>query len=391
MSNKVAVIGTGMTKSGTSPVPSWLLFAEAAKEAIAEAGIALTDIEALHVGNAYSAFSECQTNIAPLCLSSIGISTYIPSQRYEGACCSGSFAFRQGYLNILSGVYEIMLVGGTERLKAVPGSLVQEAMATSMDINERNAGLTFAAYWALVAKAYGRKYGLSEEKLQDLLAEISMKNHYHGSFNKLAHFQKQVDCAAVMKSPMVSPPVKLLDCCPFSDGAAAIVLASEEIAKKYSSTPIWVEGSGGASGRFQIAEVEDLSTNPAIKRAAEEAFKYAKLTPKDIDIVEAHDCVNIHEVIQLEAMGFYPYGEGIYAAAERKTYFDGQQPVSLSGGLKARGHPVGATGVYQICEITRQLRGDWDGIQPNKTPQIGMTVNIGGTGTTVTTHILRKG
>lgn len=390
MSKKVAIIGTGMTKSGTSPVSSWLLFADAAMEAVNEAGIELKDIQALHIGNTYSAFSERQTNISPLVLSALGITTNIACTRYEGACCSASMAFRQGYLNILSGVYELLLVGGTERLRAIPGSAVQEAMATSMDQSELNAGLTFAAYWALVAKAYAHKYGLSDDQLQELLAEISVKNHYHGSFNKRAHFQKQITRDDVLKSVMVSPPIKLLDCCPFSDGAAALVLASEDLAKNCKN-PIWIEGSGQASCSFQVAERDDLSINPAIARAANEAYEQAKLSPKDIDIAELHDCVNIHEVLQLEGMGFFEEGAGIYAAAEKKTYFDGEMPISLSGGLKTRGHPVGATGAYQLCEVSRQLRGDWDGKNATKKAEIGMTINVGGTGAVVTSHILRKG
>ena len=390
MSRKVAIIGTGMTKSGTSPVSSWLLFGEAALEAVNEAGIKLSDIQGLHIGNVYSAYTEEQTNISPLVLSALGIENNIPCTRYEAACCSGSIAFRQGYLNILSGTYDLLLVGGTERLRSVPGSAVQQAMATSMDKSERNAGLTFGAYWAYVAKAYARKYGLSDDKLQELLAEISVKNHYHGSFNKKTHFQNQVTKDEVLNSVMVSPPIKLLDCCPFSDGAAALVLASEDLAKNCKN-PIWIEGSGQASGKFQITASDDLSTNPAIEKATGDAYKQAKMGPDDIDIAELHDCVNIHEVLCLEGAGLFKKGEGIYSAAERKTYFDGGIPISLSGGLKTRGHPVGATGAYQLCEVSRQLRGDWDGKRASNSPEIGLTVNVGGTGTVVTAHILRKG
>ena len=390
MSRKVAIIGTGMVKSGTSLVSSWLAFGDAALEAVNEAGVKLSDIQALHIGNVYSAYTEDQTNCSPLVLSTLGITNNIPCARYEAACCSGSISFRQGYLNILSGMYDLVLVGGTERLRSVPGGAVQQAMATAMDKAERNAGLTFAAYWAYVAKAYAKKYGISGEQMQKFLAEISVKNHYHGSFNKLTHFQNQVTVDEVLNSISVSPPIKILDCCPFSDGSAALVLASEELARKCKS-PVWIEGSGQASGKFQVAENDDLSTNPAIEKATGDAYKQAGMGPKDIDIAELHDCVNIHEVLCLEGAGLFKKGEGIYAAAERKTYFDGEIPVSLSGGLKTRGHPVGATGAYQLCEVTRQLRGDWDGKRPPKNPEIGLTVNVGGTGTVVTSHILRKG
>ena len=390
MSRKVAIIGTGMSKSGTSPVTSWLLFAEAALEAMNEAGVQVSEIQALHIGNTYSALTEEQTNIAPLVLSALGIENNIPSTRYEAACASGSIAFRQGYLNILSGMYDLLLVGGTERLKAIPSSAIQQAMLTSMEKSERNAGLTFAAYWSYVARAYARKYGLSDDQLQRFLAEISVKNHYHGSFNKKAHFQNQVTVDDVLNSTMAAPPIKLLDCCPFSDGAAALVLASEDLAKNCRN-PIWIEGSGQASGLFQITANDDLTINPAIEKATSEAYKQARMGPKDIDIAELHDCVNIDEVLCLEGAGLFNKGEGIHAAAERRTYFDGEIPVSLSGGLKARGHPVGATGAYQLCEVSRELCGDWDGKCATNNPEIGLAINVGGTGTAVVAHILRKG
>ncbi len=389
MNRKVAIIGTGMVKSGTSQVSSWHLFAEAALEAIKEAGVEISEIQGMHIGNVYSAYTENQTNISPLVLSVLGIENNIPCVRYEAACCSGSIAFREGYLNILSGMYDLLLAGGTERLKAIRGAEVQQAMATSMDISERNAGLTFGVYWAYVAKAYARKYGLNIDRLEELLAEISVKNHYHGSFNKKAHFQNRVTVDDVLQSPVVSQPIKLLDCCPFSDGAAAIILASEGLAKKCKN-PIWIEGTGQASGKFQVAESDDLSTSPAIVKATSDAYKQAKVVPKDIDIVELHDCVNIHEVLCLEGAGLFDKGEGIYSTSTRKTYFDGELPTNLSGGLKTVGHPVGATGVYQLCEIARQLRGDFEGKQTTINPQIGLTINAGGTGTVATAHILRK-
>ena len=388
MAKRVAIVGTGMAPSGTSSVPSWDLFATAAQEALKEAGLDPSSIQALHLGNVYSDFTEAQTNMAPKVLSAMGVENCIPCVRYEAACASGGIAFRQGYLNILSGMYDVVLVGGTERLRAAPGSVVQQAMATSMDLAERNAGLTFAVYWAYVAKAYARKHHLTETKLQELLAKISIKNHYHGAFNGKAHLQREVTLQDVMSSPMVAPPIRVMDCCPFSDGAAALVLASEDVARN-CATPIWIAGSGQASGRFAIADNTDLSTSPGITKAATDAFRQAGMGPRDIDVAEVHDCVNIHEVVCLESVGFFKEGEGIHAAEERRTYFDGDCPVNLSGGLKARGHPVGATGAYQLCEIARQLRGDFQGKRA-RDPEVGVTVNVGGTGTAVTVNILRK-
>jgi len=308
--------------------------------------------------------------------------------RYETACASSSVAFRQGYLSILSGMYDIVLVGGAERLRAVPGNKVQMAMATAMDATERSSGLTFAAYWSFVAKAYARKYGVKDYRLQELLAKISIKNHYHGAFNKKAHFQKEIAMEDVMNSPMVAPPIKVMDCCPFSDGAAALVLASEEIAKTRQNA-IWIAGSGQASGRFPVADQVDLYTNPAIVKSAHDAYKAAGVAPKDIQVAELHDCVNIHEVICLENAGLFAEGEGIFSAEDGRTYFSGDIPVNSSGGLKSRGHPVGATGAYQLCEITRQLRGNFEG-KGVRNAELGMTVNVGGTGSVVTVNILRR-
>ena len=285
-------------------------------------------------------------------------------------------------------MYDVVMVGGAERLRAKPGSFVQEAMATSMEASECSAGLTFAGYWAYVAKAYARKYHISEADLQSLLAEVSVKNHYHGSFNKKAHFQKAVTLDEVLQSPMVAPPIKIMDCCPISDGAAVLILASAQFAKTCKK-PIWIAGSGQASGQFNIADCTDLTTNPAITKAAGDAFGQAGIEAKDIDVAELHDCVNIHEVICLESSGLMKPGEAIYAAQEKRTYFDGEQPISVSGGLKSRGHPVGATGAYQLCEVTQQLRGDFGGKQV-KEPEYGLTVNVGGAGTVVTVHILRQ-
>lgn len=388
MARRVAIVGTGMVRSGTSPIPSWDLFSKAAYEALKEARLDPPRIQALHLGNAYSGFTEAQTNMSPKVLAAMGIENHIPCVRYEAACASGSVAFRQGYLNVLSGVYGVVIVGGTERLRAAPSSVIQQAMATAMDVTERNAGLTFSAYWAYVARAYARKHHVTDERLQELLAEISVKNHCHGAFNPNAQFQKEVTLDDVLGSPMVAPPIKVMDCCPFSDGAAALVLAAEDVAKDCPN-PVWIAGSGQASGSFAIVDQADLSVSPAIAEAARDAFKQAGVGPRHIQVVELHDCVNIHEVMCLESAGFFAEGDGIHSAEERRTYFDGDLPVNLSGGLKARGHPVGATGAYQLCEVTRQLRGDFEGKRA-KNPEFGLTVNVGGTGTVATVTVLRR-
>jgi len=387
MGNRVAIIGVAMARVGKSSLPSWELFADPALDAIRDAGIEPSQVQALHLGNVYSAFTESQTNMAPLVLDTIGIRN-IPSIRYETACASGSVAFRQGYLSILSGMYDIVLVGGTERLRSISGTAVQQAMATSMDESEHNAGMTFGAYWGYVAKAYAKKHGIDDQTLQNLLAHITVKNHHHGAANKLAQLQKETSIEEVLGSPVVAPPIKIMDCCPFSDGAAALVLASEKFARK-AKKPIWIEGSGQASGQFTVADCEDLSHNPAIGVAAKDAYKQAGIGPAQIDVAEVHDCVNIHEVICLEGANLFKEGEAIYSAKEKATYINGQLPVNISGGLKSRGHPVGATGAYQLCEITQLLRGEF-GAETSRRPEVGMTINVGGTGAVITVNILRR-
>ena len=384
---KVAVVGAAMARVGKSPEPSWRLFAEPAVRAIRDAELDPGRIEALHIGNVYSAFTEDQTNMAPLALSAIGIRN-IPATRYETACASGSVAFRQGYLGIASGLYDVVLVGGTERLRAIPGAAVQQAMATSLHRNERLAGVTFAVYWAYVAKAYARKWGLDQRQLEELLAHISMKNHCHGAANKYAQFQSEATVEEILKSQPAASPIKVMDCCPFSDGAAALVLASEEVARSCRK-PVWIAGSGQASGPFEVADRADLSASPAIVAAARAAYEQAGVGPDQVDIAEVHDCVNIHEVMCLEGTGLFKEGEGVYSAKEKRTYYSGDMPVNLSGGLKSRGHPVGATGAYQLCEMTQVLRGEFEG-RPVNDPGIGLTVNVGGTGTVATVNILRR-
>lgn len=387
MTRKVAIVGAGMARAGKSAVPSWELFTAPALEAIKDAGLDPERVQALHLGNVYSAFTENQTNMAPLALSTMGMTNNIPCMRYETACASSSVAFRQGYLNILSGQYDVVLVGGTERLRGISGAAVQQAMATSMDRSERSTGLTFAVYWSYVAKAYAAKYKLGDAQLQELLAHISVKNYFHGAANKYAHFQNETTVEEVLASAVVAAPIKLLDCSPFSDGAAALVLASEEVARRCPKR-VWVAGAGQASGPFTVADRPDLSASPAIAKAAKDAFAQAGIGPGEVDVAEVHDCVNIHEVMCLEGTGLFKEGEGIYAAKEKRTYFDGDMPVNVSGGLKARGHPVGATGAYQLCEIAQILRGDFQG-RPVKNPATGMAVTVGGTGTVACVTILR--
>jgi len=388
MAARVAIVGVGMARVGKSAVPSWQLFADPARAAIADSGLDPDRVQALHLGNVYGSYAENQTNMAPLALSTLGLANGIASTRYESACASASVAFRQGWLGILSGMYDVVLVGGTERLRSIPGAAVQQAMASSMDSVEREAGLTFPFYWSEVARAYAKKHRIGDAELQELLAHVTVKNHFHGAANRFAQFQEETTIEAVLASTVVCAPIKIMDCCPFSDGAAALVLASERVAKG-CARPVWIAGAGQASGPFAIGGREDLTASPAIVKAAGDAFAQAGIGPRDVQVAEVHDCVNIHEVMCLESAGLFAAGGAVRAARERRTYFDGDLPVNLSGGLKARGHPVGATGAYQLCELAQILRGEFQG-RPLRTPTTGITVNVGGTGTVATVCVLRR-
>jgi len=382
--NRVAIIGVGMTKVGRSSVSGVDLFVAAAKEAISDAGISPRDIQALYIGNVFGEFTEQQGNIGPLAATRLGLAG-IPTARFESACASSSVAFRNAYHAVRGGSYRVVLVGGTERLRTVDGSTLQEVFGLGMDRKyEAAIGNTFGGVFALMARAHMAKYGTTEQDL----AAIAVKNHFHGKRNPRAQFQQEITMETVLNSAKVADPIKLYDCCPFSDGASALIMVSGEVAKDFPNR-VCVEGSGQGTDRYLLSERSDLTFSQATYRAAQEAFAQAGLKPADVDVAEVHDCVTINEILGLEALGFYPPGEGRRAAVEGNSYLGGRLPVNTSGGLKSRGHPIGATGVAQMVEIFDQLCGRAEGRQvPNA--EIGLTQNVGGTGTVATVHVFRK-
>ena len=386
MMKKVAVIGVGLTKFGKHPkVSSRELFAEATFKAIEDAGIDLKDIEEAFVGSFLPDVLEHQGHIAPLMLDYIGL-TGIPATHTEGACASSGAAVRMGYIAIASGLRDIVLVAGVEKMTDFPTSDVTEALAlASDDLFEASEGLTFPGVFALMAKAHMDKYGTTEEQM----AAVAVKNHHNALFNPYAQFHKEINIETVLNSRVIAWPLKLFDCSPISDGAAVIILASEDVAKKYTDTPVWIVASAQASDTMALCEREELTTFKAARTAAEWAYKMAGVEPKDIDIAEVHDCFTIAEIIAYEDLGFCEKGEGGKLIEEGETEIGGRIPVNTSGGLKAKGHPVGATGVAQIIEVVHQLRGE-AGKRQVDGAEIGLTHNVGGTGATVTVHILRR-
>lgn len=374
---RVAVIGVGTTKFGKHDRASAELFAEAAREALADAEMSPGSVQALYYGNVVGGETEKQLHTGPQAASVLGIPT-VPTTRFETACASSHAAFRHAVMEVASGMSDVVLVGGGERVLNVPTADSTEYFAYASDATwEQPLGLTFPGVFALVARAHMAKYGTTEQQM----AAVAVKNHRHGALNPKAQFQKEITLEQVMKSAYVADPLKLYDCCPFTDGGAAVVLASEEIARKRPRA-VWVLGSAAASDTMLMHEKKDLARVPTTERAAAAAYRQAGVGPADVDVVELHDCFTIAEIVATEGLGLFEPGTGGLAAEKGWTSLGGKLPVNPSGGLKAKGHPIGATGAAQIAEITTQLRGE-AGPRQVDGARVGLAHTLGGNLATV--------
>ncbi len=378
----VAVVGVGQTKFSEHWDKSLReLAAEAGNLAISDSGIDKKDMQALFVGNMAGGKFASQEHIAALVATQLGINP-IPATRIEAACASGAAAVRQGYMAVASGMYDVALVVGVEKMSDLPANeVVASLMAASDQEWEASIGLTFSGLYALMARAHMHKYGTTEEQL----ALVSVQNHKNAVGNKYAQFPYEVKLETVLNSPMVADPLKLLDCSPITDGAAAVVLASENVAKKMAA-PVWFRASTQASDTIALFERESLTEMKATKLAAKWAYDSVGVGVNKIDVFEVHDCFSINQIISLEGLGVASVGKGGGFVAAGKSAVDGEAPTNTSGGLKAGGHPVGATGVRQIVDLTRQLRGTaHNQISGAKR---GLALNVGGSGATSVVHIL---
>src|SRR5215470_15453021 len=374
---RVAVIGVGVTKFGKHDRTSAELFASAAVDAIADAELEPTAVQALYYGNVVGGETEKQLHMGPQAASVLGLPT-IPTTRFETACASSHAAFRHAVMEIAAGVSDIVLVGGAERVLNVTTEESTEYFAYASDaLWEQTLGLTFPGVFALVARAHMAKYGTTAEQM----ASVAVKNHRHGALNPKAQFQKEIRLEQVLASPLVADPLKLYDCCPFTDGGAAVVLAAEEIARTRPRA-VWVLSSAAASDHMLLHDKRDLARVPATERAAAAAYRQAGKSPADVDVVELHDCFTIAEIVATEGLGFFEPGAGGVAAEKGWTSLGGKIPVNPSGGLKAKGHPIGATGAAQIAEITTQLRGE-AGARQVEGARTGLTHTLGGNTATV--------
>jgi acetyl-CoA C-acetyltransferase/acetyl-CoA acyltransferase len=388
---KVAAVGVGMTKfSGKQDKTAVELFAEAAIDAINESSLKPKDIQALFMGNALSDFAEGQSQPQAFAADYIGAYN-VPANKYENACASSSAAFRDAFMWVASGFYDIVLVGGAETAAKMGTPLATRTFAMASDSRyEYPAGITFPGVFALLTHLYAKKYDVPLEKLKRQMAQVTVNSHYYGARNPKAQFQKEITVDDVLNSFMVCQPLQLYDCCPFSDGGSAIVLASEEKAKKLTNKPVYVAGVGQASAGNLLSQKEYLPRLRSRELAAAQSYKMAGLSPRDIDVIELHDCFSIATIIALEGLGLFELGKSGEAVEKGDTRIGGRLPVNPSGGLKAKGHPIGATGTAQVYEIVRQLRGEC-GERQVEGAKTGMTDTLGGDGGTLCNVILKKG
>ncbi len=379
----VAVIGVGMMKWGELWDKSLrAVFVEAALNAIDDAGV--DRIDSMYVGCMSSGLFAGQEHLGALMADYLGVCP-IPATRVESACASGGIAFRQGLIEVASGMSEIVLVGGVEKMTDVDGGGATYALSTAADQEyEDYNGVTFPGLYAMMARAHMEKYGTTRKQL----SEVSVKNHDNGSKNPNAQYRMKLTVDKVAGAVMVADPLTILDCSPITDGAAAVILCPLETAKKISKKPlVRVSGSGQATDTIALHQRKDRTWLAAAESAAEKAHKMAGVKPSDIDLAEVHDCFTIAEICAIEALGFAEKGKGGSVSENGETAIGGRIPINTSGGLKSKGHPVGATGVAQICEITEQLRGE-SGERQVKDAKRGLAQNMGGTCASSVVHIL---
>jgi len=383
---RVAIVGAAMTKFGEEWERGFRdLIAEAGVKAIEDANMSGKEIDAIYGGTMAAGRLIGQEHITALIADYMGLNP-IPATRVEAACASGGVALRSGYLAVASGHHDNVVVGGVEKMTDVPVGEAAIALGGAGDQEwELFMGATFPALYAMMARRHMHEFGTTEEQM----AMVAVKNHANAAKNPYAHFQKEITLRDVMKSKKVASPLKLYDCSPITDGAAAIVLTPLEKARKYTDTPIEIVASSQASDTLALHHRKSLTTVNSTVVASRNAFNMARMKPTDIDVCEVHDCFTIAEIIAYEDLGFVKKGKGGKAIEDGETTLDGRIPVNTSGGLKGCGHPVGATGVKQAVEITWQLRGGAKKRQV-KGAEIGMTHNVGGSGATCVVHIMKR-
>ncbi|WP_457559137.1 thiolase C-terminal domain-containing protein [Candidatus Harpocratesius sp.] len=418
LNRRVAIVGAGMSHFGVHypKLRSIDLWQEAWLEALklTDKGIKPQDIDELFLGNFTADLFNHQGHMAPQMANLIGLNPK-PASRFEGACASSGIAFRQGVMSIASGVNDVVCVGGVEQMHELNTEGVTGALAAAADTTyEYYAGATFPGLYAAIANAHFHKYGTTSKDLM----RIAIKDYENGKHNPFAQVQSTIpevmekyrkraiqkgqpeptwrdefEFLESSKNPLIASPLRLYDCSLITDGAAMLFLASEERAYDFTDNPLWISGIGQGSDSLSLHDRKDgiITSLRATKAAVQQAYSMSGLSPKDVDIVEVHDCFTIAELIALEDLGFYAPGEAAKAIERGETKRNGKLPVNTSGGLKTKGHPVGATGAGQIVEIFKQMRGYAEGErQVKKLLKVGMTHNLGGSGATAVVSLITK-
>jgi len=380
----VAVVGIGIMKWGELWRKSFRdIFTEAALNALDDAG--LDKIDSLIVGCMSGGLFVGQEHIGAIMADYIG-QKHIPAAHVESACASGGLAFRQALIEVASGMSDIVMAGGVEKMTDVSGDGATYALATAADQDyEVFHGVTFPGLYAMMARVYMKKYKATRQQL----SAVPVKAHHNGSMNPYAQYPFPIKLEDVENGVKVADPLHILDCSPITDGAAAVILTTVDIAKKMKKPYVRITGSGMATDTIALPQRESLTWLKSTELAGQRALKMAGRKISDIQMVEVHDCFSIAEIIVTESLGIFKPGQGAKAAAEGVTALNGKIPVNPSGGLKSKGHPVGATGIGQVVEIVKQLRGEAEGGRQIKGhPKVGMTQNMGGSGASAVVHIL---
>lgn len=372
------ITGIGRTKFGILDKSLPELFYEAMYEALEDSPLKIDDIDAIVVSNFLAGSIQNQLHLGSL-ISSLLPGTNLPSFRIEAACSSGGMAVFQA-LSLIHDFDNILVIGGEKPSVSFNKRLYKYISMAGDHLRDQQEGLIFPAQYAFVASRYFRTYGATK----DDLALIALKNYSNASLNQLAHFsQKKIDMEIVSSAPMVCSPLKLYDCCPISDGAASIILSKE----KKSNRDVKIIGYGAKTDAISLSQRKEFTTFKAARLAANVAFNMAGISPKEVDLAELHDCFTIGELIAMEDLGFCGRGEAVKLVRKGETSLSGSLPINSDGGLLADGHPFGATGIAQICEIVMQLRGE-AGLRQVSRAKIGLAHNIGGVGGTAVVHIL---
>jgi len=358
------------------------LISKAANGCLKDSGITISQVQSVFIGNMLGGVNENKQHLSSL-VSQL-LKTQVPVTRVESACASGGMALRLAIQAINSGDIDNALVVGAEKMTDLSACDISKALMGAASAEERTADLTFPGLYALLARAYFHQFQASERDL----AKVAVKNHFHATFNPKAQFRFPITADQVLSSTKVADPLKLLDCSPITDGAAAIFIATPKWLKAHHlKNSVYISGSAQAQDSLSLSHRTSLTSLSATKLAAHKAYAQAGITPKDIDLVEVHDCFTIAEILALEDLDIYPKGEAYAHINKKESYLGGKKPVNTSGGLKACGHPVAATGIKQVIEATLQLRQQ-AGNRQVKAPKVAVTQNIGGTGGTAIVHVL---